>query len=64
VFDPIAFLGRLAVLVPRPRVNLVLYHGVLAPRSSWRALIVPRRPTDAPGAEAPHRRRRGIAGPS
>ena len=55
VFDPIAFLGRLAVLVPRPRVNLVLYHGVLGPRSSWRALIVPRGTTEEPEAEAPHR---------
>jgi hypothetical protein len=32
-FDPVAFLERLAVLVPRPRVNLILYHGVLAPRA-------------------------------
>jgi hypothetical protein len=29
-FGPTAFLERLAVLVPRPRVNLVLYFGVLA----------------------------------
>jgi hypothetical protein len=29
-FTPTAFLERLAVLVPRPHVNLVLYHGVLA----------------------------------
>jgi hypothetical protein len=29
VFDPIEFLGRLAVLVPRPRINLMLCHGVL-----------------------------------
>jgi hypothetical protein len=29
VFDPVEFLGRLAVLVPRPRVNLILYYGVL-----------------------------------
>ncbi|OFW29482.1 MAG: hypothetical protein A3H97_00960 [Acidobacteria bacterium RIFCSPLOWO2_02_FULL_65_29] len=29
VFDPVEFLGRLAVLVPRPRINLILYHGVL-----------------------------------
>ena len=28
--DPLDFLGRLAVLVPRPRINLILYHGVLA----------------------------------
>jgi hypothetical protein len=26
VFDPVEFLGRLAVLVPRPRINLILYH--------------------------------------
>ena len=36
VFDPVEFLGRLAVLVPRPRINLVLYHGVLGPRAAWR----------------------------
>ena len=29
VFDPLEFLGRLAVLVPRPRVNTILYYGVL-----------------------------------
>ena len=33
--------ARLAVLVPRPRVNLVLYYGVLAPRAAWRSAIVP-----------------------
>ena len=41
-FDPVEFLGRLAVLVPRPRINLLLYHGVLAPRAAWRAAVVPR----------------------
>jgi hypothetical protein len=35
-------LERLAVLTPRPRVNLILYYGVLAPRALWRAVIVPR----------------------
>ena len=30
VFDPLEFLGRLAVLVPRPRINLILYYGVQA----------------------------------
>ena len=40
VFEPTAFLERLAVLVPRPRINLVLYHGVLAPRAAWRAEVV------------------------
>ena len=40
-FDPVAFLERLAVLVPRPRVNLILYSGVLAARAAWRPEIVP-----------------------
>ncbi len=34
VFEPVEFLGRLAVLVPRPRINLLLYHGV-----RWAALM-------------------------
>ena len=36
-FDP---LERLAVLTPRPRVNLILYYGVLAPRAAWRSAMV------------------------
>jgi hypothetical protein len=39
-FDPITLLERLAVLIPRPRINLVIYYGVLAPRASWRAAVV------------------------
>ena len=41
LFDPVEFLGRLAVLVPRPRINLLLYHGVLGPRAAWRSEVVP-----------------------
>jgi putative transposase len=40
--DPLELLERLAVLTPRPRVNLVLYYGVLAPRALSREAIVPR----------------------
>lgn len=40
-FAPTAFLERLAVLVPRPRVNLLLYEGVLAPHAAWRSEVVP-----------------------
>jgi putative transposase/transposase-like zinc-binding protein len=29
-FDPVTLLGRLAVLIPRPRINLLLYYGILA----------------------------------
>jgi hypothetical protein len=40
LFDPVELLERLAALVPRPRINLILYHGVLAPRAAWRAQVV------------------------
>ena len=57
--DPVTFLGRLAVLVPRPRVNLLMYHGVLGARAAWRADVVRRvEPVDATsGAEPPDQRR-------
>ena len=41
IFDPVELLERLAALVPRPRINLVLYHGALAPRAAWRRAIAP-----------------------
>ena len=40
VFEPLELLEKLAALTPRPRINLVIYHGVLAPHSSWRARAV------------------------
>jgi hypothetical protein len=49
VFEPLDLLARLAAIVPRPRVNLILYHGVLAPE---RALAV-RRGDYAPTAVEP-----------
>jgi hypothetical protein len=33
---------------PRPRINLVLYHGVLAPHARWRARVVASGAVDAP----------------
>jgi len=41
IFEPLDFLARLAVLVPKPRVNLTRFHGVFAPNSKFRALITP-----------------------
>ena len=41
VFEPLDFIARLAALVPRPRVNLTRYHGVLAPNHRWRAEVTP-----------------------
>ena len=40
VFEPLELLEKLAALTPRPRINLVLYHGVLAPHAGWRARVV------------------------
>jgi hypothetical protein len=39
LFDPVERLERLAVLTPRPRINLVLYYGVLGARSAWRSRL-------------------------
>ena len=36
VMDPIAFLRRLAALIPAPYTNLIRYHGVFANRSRFR----------------------------
>jgi hypothetical protein len=38
---PVDFIARLAALVPKPRVNLTRYHGVLAPNHRWRGLVTP-----------------------
>jgi hypothetical protein len=51
-FSPSDFLARLAVLVPRPRVNLLFYHGVLGARSAWRRAIVPGRAAEDSEASA------------
>ena len=37
------FIARLAALVPKPRVNLTRYHGILAPNHRWRGLVTPAR---------------------
>jgi hypothetical protein len=40
VFEPLEFLAKLAALTPRPAINLLLYHGVLAPHARWRRHVV------------------------
>ena len=35
------FIARLTALVPKPRVNLTRYHGVLAPNHRWRGWVTP-----------------------
>ena len=41
VMSPLEFMQRLAALVPRPRLHLIRFHGVLAPNAGLRAAIVP-----------------------
>ena len=64
LFEPIEFLEKLAALTPRPRINLVIYHGILAPHARARAQAVARGPVTSstqqrppvakePGADAP-----------
>ena len=44
---------RLAALVPRPRLHLIRFHGVLAPNAKLRALVVPREPESPAQATQP-----------
>jgi hypothetical protein len=62
LFEPLDFIARLAALVPRPRVHLTRYHGILAPHSGWRAAIVPagRGPQIAPDQQSPAERHRAL----
>ena len=60
---PAQLLAKLAAWVPAPRVNMVRFHGVLAPHSKARALVVPRPPAPEPDdlqepEETPKRRKR------
>ncbi|MGH8654631.1 MAG: transposase [Gammaproteobacteria bacterium] len=53
VMSPLEFLQRLAALVPRPRLHLIRFHGVLAPHAKLRPAIIPSASIDAnaPAAE-------------
>lgn len=57
LFHPLDLLARLATLVPRPRVHLTRYHGIFAPNSALRALVVPgqRKAAAAAPTRSPHR---------
>jgi hypothetical protein len=65
LFEPLEFWEKLAAIIPRPTVNLVVYHGALAPHARWRRQVVSSgRPAPDPHAHevdtTPHR----AAGPS
>ena len=55
VMEPLEFMERLAALVPRPRLHLIRFHGVLAPNAKLRSKIVPapaRRATESSSEDA------------
>jgi hypothetical protein len=51
--SPLEFMQRLAALLPRPRLHLIRFHGVLAPNAGLRAAVVPGAP-EKPGDDAAH----------
>jgi hypothetical protein len=65
-FDPIELLERLAALTPRPRINLVLYYGILGSHAAWRRrLSAPDgerslKASAVPGGAAPVRNRTNL----
>ena len=44
VMSPLEFMQRLAALVPRPRLHLIRFHGVLALNAKLRPLVVSQQP--------------------
>ncbi len=44
VMSALEFMQRLAALVPRPRLNLIHFHGVLAPNAKLRPQIISGKP--------------------
>ena len=53
VMSPLEFMQRLAALVPRPRLHLIRFHGVLAPNAKLRAQVVPQEPEPPTQATPP-----------
>jgi hypothetical protein len=53
VFGPTELLEKLAALIPRPEINLTLYHGILAPHARWRTRVVGYGRPGTEAAEAP-----------
>ena len=52
--SPLEFMQRLAALVPRPRLHLIRFHGVLAPNAKLRREIVPSPPEQATAPACDH----------
>ena len=59
IFTPLELLQRLTALIPRPRINLIRYHGILAPNAKDRGQVIPKNqnktPTQEPQAQSSYR---------
>src|SRR5262249_21349341 len=53
LFEPVELLEQLAALTPRPAINRILYHGVLASHARWRPDVVPYGRPERDAASAP-----------
>ena len=61
VMSPLELMQRLAALVPRPRLHLIRFHGVLAPHAKLRAAIVASPAQQATEHAADHAQAHGSA---
>jgi hypothetical protein len=52
IFEPLELIEKLAALVPPPKVNLIRYHGLLAPAAAFRPQITPESKPEAPTVHA------------
>jgi Putative transposase len=52
------FMQRLAARMPRPRLHLIRFHGVLAPNAKLRSEIIPSPVSKQPSPHAITRKRR------
>ena len=59
VMEPLDFMERLAALVPRPRLHLIRFHGVLAPNAKLRSKIIPTPPERTPETASDHAHAQG-----
>jgi len=63
VFSPVELIEKLAALVPRPRIHLLIYHGVFAPNARiWRDAVASARGAMPPAGSDEPRSVTAVAG--
>jgi len=46
IMSPPELLQRRAAIIPRPRIHLIRYHGILVPNAKGRAQVIPKQPSE------------------